>query len=319
MSTGFVKHGHCSSRGKSLEYRTWQRIKQLCTYQENPQFYLYGGRGIKICDNWLKFENFINDMGSRPTLKHSLRRINIDGDFEPTNCAWTLKHERNKRPSEGPKIFRIRFKKIISTFEINLAENDYKFILKLMYLNFPIRAFCFLQQENILNLEKLISKLKSENFKKSRYFGARTELDLIHWAYNLNEKELLKCEELSEKSFKEIFCDHEFMIPKPLNITDVLRFYANGGSDEGELAKLTLTKIDHEKGIRHHYKFNQWFKILVALSHTQSLNGLIIEEEKQSYKEYFDDGHTPEEVINMELQHYAKYEDKSSNKYSLPA
>ena len=87
--TRLVKHGHTIG-GESSEYLAWCNMKTRCYYKEYNQYYRYGGRGIKVCDRWLdSFENFLFDMGKKPSPKHSLDRIDNDGNYEPSNCRWS--------------------------------------------------------------------------------------------------------------------------------------------------------------------------------------------------------------------------------------
>jgi hypothetical protein len=84
------------------EYRSWQGAKQRCLNPEDDHYPSYGGRGIQICEEWRDdFTAFFAHMGHRPTILHSLDRINVDGNYEPGNCRWATASEqqRNKRPS----------------------------------------------------------------------------------------------------------------------------------------------------------------------------------------------------------------------------
>jgi hypothetical protein len=66
-----------------------------CTDQENPKFYMYGARGISVCERWIKFENFFEDMGEKPAGL-CIERINNNGNYEKGNCKWgTYKEQAN--------------------------------------------------------------------------------------------------------------------------------------------------------------------------------------------------------------------------------
>lgn len=69
---------------------------QRCGNARNPGFANYGGRGITVCERWLSFENFLADMGPRPTPAHSIDRIDNDRGYEPGNCRWATVTEQNR-------------------------------------------------------------------------------------------------------------------------------------------------------------------------------------------------------------------------------
>lgn len=87
------------------EYRSWSGMRTRCTNQRFVDWRLYGGRGISVCERWNSFANFFADMGPKPSPKHSLDRINSDGNYEPSNCRWaTAKEQANNWSCRNRKL-----------------------------------------------------------------------------------------------------------------------------------------------------------------------------------------------------------------------
>jgi len=85
-----------------VEYAAWQNMKSRCYNHHLDSYHNYGGRGITVCDRWKdSFENFLSDMGLKPSSDYSLDRIDPDGNYEPSNCRWadTKTQTNNKRKS----------------------------------------------------------------------------------------------------------------------------------------------------------------------------------------------------------------------------
>lgn len=95
--TNNLTHGHTRNHEATPEYNCWLHIKSRCYRETNKCFHRYGGRGITVCDRWLEsFENFLADMGERPSDGHSIDRIDPDGNYEPSNCRWATYQEQNR-------------------------------------------------------------------------------------------------------------------------------------------------------------------------------------------------------------------------------
>lgn len=105
LSSMATKHGmaiHGKTRGK--EYRAWQNILRRCDNKKSPNWKLYGGRGIAVCNEWKGdggFLNFLSHVGKCPSEAHSIDRFpNMDGNYEPGNVRWATTHEQqNNRRS----------------------------------------------------------------------------------------------------------------------------------------------------------------------------------------------------------------------------
>ena len=97
-----TKHGMNTSR----EYSSWENMIQRCTNPNNKKYYLYGGRGINVCDRWLKsFEAFYEDMGYRPS-NTTLDRIDSNKGYYKENCKWSNPREQLVNVRNFPKLIK---------------------------------------------------------------------------------------------------------------------------------------------------------------------------------------------------------------------
>lgn len=95
-----ARHGHSFTPTG----RAWYGMRQRC-YNPNDKNYLsYGGRGIVVCERWLEsLENFVADMGIAPPGL-SIDRINVNGNYEPSNCRWATRSEQQRNRTNNPRV-----------------------------------------------------------------------------------------------------------------------------------------------------------------------------------------------------------------------
>ena len=95
-------HGETLGGKSSPEYNVWGAMRERCNNPNNSRYSSYGGRGITVCEKWNNsFSNFLNDMGRRPSPKHSIDRIDNNLGYTPDNCRWAIPHKQmtNRRNS----------------------------------------------------------------------------------------------------------------------------------------------------------------------------------------------------------------------------
>lgn len=170
-SLGNVKHGNCYHP----LYSTWSSMKNRCYNTNEKRYSDYGGRGIVVCDRWKEsFNNFLEDMGEKPTPQHSLDRIDADGNYEPKNCRWAddFIQTQNTRKSSNNKL---KTKHIILYYDdvylCRIIRNgkERKYLTKSLEDAIKVRD-CWLKEFNENSL------LWVENTKNNKY---KTEINDI--------------------------------------------------------------------------------------------------------------------------------------------
>lgn len=102
---GNWRHGHEVGRVVGPELKTYRKMKERCLSTKCPDYPNYGGRGIAIDPRWIEsFDNFLSDMGRRPAADSTLERLNVNGNYEPSNCVWLPKKLQNKNMRSNVRV-----------------------------------------------------------------------------------------------------------------------------------------------------------------------------------------------------------------------
>lgn len=89
----------------SPTYNTWNAMLSRCCNPKSDSYPHYGGRGITVCERWSRFENFLSDMGVRPSEDSSIERKNNNLGYEPSNCVWASRIQQGRNQRSNRRLF----------------------------------------------------------------------------------------------------------------------------------------------------------------------------------------------------------------------
>jgi len=165
-----TKHGQAYTR----LYRTWANMKQRCYNPLNDRYYIYGARGIVVCNDWLDFEPFQQwAILSGYTDQLTIDRINNNGAYTPSNCQWLTKGE-NSRKARIELGIKNREAREIATIKKEELKNE----RRLAWDKLQIELYGPLIKEMLGNKYKNWMIMRELNIEKNLYYSIKKNLDI---------------------------------------------------------------------------------------------------------------------------------------------
>lgn len=171
------------------EYACWRALKNRCINPKNVQFKDYGGRGITISDDWLKFENFYRDMGKCPK-KYQIDRIDNNKGYCKENCRWTTRtvNSRNRRSATIYKIDSNMLVQQELIDKIGWTKTQFRWFKKKYGISWILEGY----KNGTLPIKTNILLDKDELIGKK--FGYWTVLNFISYTRGEGNRYLCRCE-----------------------------------------------------------------------------------------------------------------------------
>lgn len=108
-------HGATRNGKQTSEYVSWRNMHDRCSNPAVPNYARYGGRGITVCERWSEFRDFFYDMGTKPSARYTIDRIDSNGNYEPDNCRWDTPKQQGRNKTNNHIV-------IYAGREMSLAE-----------------------------------------------------------------------------------------------------------------------------------------------------------------------------------------------------
>jgi len=125
-SCGCRKGNHRHGRCYTAEYYIWRTMKGRCHNINSQDFYMYGAKGITVCESWHRFESFFADMGERPSVNHSIDRIDGTKGYYKENCRWATPTEQSRNTVSNRLISFMGKTQCIAAWAAELGAPEYK-------------------------------------------------------------------------------------------------------------------------------------------------------------------------------------------------